>query len=164
MVLSLNDIYKQDELFYWCNACGDINMPNTDPMSLHTEDELPMRERNLYENYWEEGAGCCMYVVRFREHPAMVLNYLFDKGYCEDLLGHEPTRADMHHFWVAIRDCAQFLERDERTAGCWVVVGEDTDPDGHELTVVVPYERRETIKDVLHYLNETVYASVEQLM
>ncbi len=37
---SLNEVYTENKLFYYCNACGDINMPNTDPLSYHDVDEL----------------------------------------------------------------------------------------------------------------------------
>ena len=45
---NLNEIYKNDELFYYCNSCGEINIPNTDVFSYHDVDELPIKERNLY--------------------------------------------------------------------------------------------------------------------
>ena len=37
---SLNEVYTENKWFYYCNACGDINTPNTDPLSYHDVDEL----------------------------------------------------------------------------------------------------------------------------
>lgn len=162
---SLNEIYNNNELFYYCNTCGEINIPNTHPLSYHDSDELPLRERNLYENYWYEGAGCCMYVVNYNGNAAMALGFLFDEGYlCDILHKDEVDNADMEVFYDAISDYAKMLENNEMLSYCDVVVGKNTDPDGHEIVVIVPYERRSKIKDIAEMLDKTVYSSVEALI
>lgn len=47
----LNEIYKKDELFYWCNCLGEINMPGDGHFIVHKAEELPPRYFELYEKY-----------------------------------------------------------------------------------------------------------------
>ena len=164
-MISLNKVYEDKELFYYCNTCGDINIPNTDPMSYHDVDELPIKERNLYENYWYEGAGCHMYVVNYQGNPAMALGFLFDELYLSDILGKtDVTKEDMSVFYEAVCDYAKMLERKEEVIFCEILVGEDTDPDGHELLVIIPYERKSKIKEIASFLDNEVYSTVENLI
>lgn len=163
-MLSLNEIYKNNNLFYYCNACGDISIPDTDPWSIHESAELPLRERNLYENYWMEGVGCNMYVVRFYNQTAMALTFLFDDGYCSDILGMDCAQTeDMDRFYNAMCDYAKMLKSDAKLKGCDILVGNNTDPCGHELVIIVPYELRGRIKQLAEYLDQHVYSSVEEL-
>ena len=162
---SLNNVYENNELFYYCNTCGDINIPGTDPWSYHDVDELPLKERNLYENYWYEGAGCHMYVVNYKGNPAMALGFLFDEFYLSDILGKtDVTKEDMSVFYDSVCDYAKMLEKKEEVAFCEILVGENTDPDGHELLVIIPYERRSKIKEIASYLDNVVYSTVENLI
>ena len=162
---NLNKIYDNDQLFYWCNAAGDINIPGTDPWSLHDVDELPLKERNLYENYWSEDMGFWMYVVNYKGNPAMAINCLFDKSYLADLLDKEDvSQEDMKRFYNAVFDFAMMLEREKEVAGCEILIGEDTDPDGHELFVIIPYDKRSEIVDIARYLDGCVYSTVESLL
>ena len=65
---------------------------------------------------------------------------------------------------ISISDYAKMLENNEMLSYCNVVVGKNTDPDGHELVVIIPYERRSKIKDIAEMLDKTVYSSVEALI
>lgn len=162
---SLNEIYNENKLFYYCNACGDINIPDTDPLSYHDVGELPLRERNLYENYWCEGAGCYMYVVNYNGNPAMALGFLFDVGYCDDLTEEIPNlNNNMDKFWVAVKDCANLLSKDTALNGCEVLAGHDTDPDGHEILIIIPYNMRDKINEITHDFADKVYADFEALL
>ena len=41
---------------------------------------------------------------------------------------------------------------------CWTRnLGQNTDPDGHELLVVIPYEIRDQIDAIVERLNDAVY-------
>lgn len=161
---SLNEIYNNNNLFYYCNSCGEINIPNTDIFSYHDVDELPLRERNLYENYWSDAYGQ-MYVVNYNGDAAMALGFLFNDGYlCDILHKNEVNNEDMEMFYDAIYDYAKMLENNEMLSYCDVAVGKDTDPEGHEIIVIVPYERRSKIKDIAEMLDKTVYSSVEALI
>lgn len=162
---SLNEIYNNDEMFYYCNSCGEINIPNTDPLSYHDVDELPMKERNLYENYWSDNYGFQMYVVNYKGNAAMALGFLFNECYLSDILHKDEVNdIDMKVFYQAISDYAKMFERDEVLSFCDVLVGEDTDPEGHDLIVIVPYERRSEIEKIAKELDEIVYSDVEALM
>lgn len=161
----LNNVYENDELYYWCNTCGDINIPNMPLLYCGEIDELPMKQRNLYENYWYEGAGCNMYVVDYKGKPAMALGFLFDYSYLSDLLNNnDVSNEDMEVFYNAICDCGMMLEKNEHALDYEVLIGKDTDPDGHELLFVVPYEKRSKIEELAEYLNGVVYSTVEALM
>lgn len=162
---SLNNVYENKELFYCCNCCGDINMPHSHPLSYHDSDELPIKERNLYENYWCEGMGCHMYVVNYKGNPAMALGYLFDESYLCDLLNKdEASKEDMEMFYGAVSDYARMLENKSEVSFCEILIGKDTDPIGHELIVIVPYEKRSKINEIANYLDGVVYNTVEQLL
>lgn len=162
---SLNKVYEDKELFYYCNACGEINIPNTDPLSYHETDELPLKERNLYENYWSDDICGCMYVVNYKGNPAMAICFLFCECYLCDIFGKSTvTEEDMSVFYDAVCDYAKMLEKEEAVSFCDVLVGKDTDPDGHELLVIIPYERRSKIKEIASYLDKVVYSTVENLL
>ena len=162
---NLNKVYENDELFYYCNACGDINIPDTDPMSYHDVDELPILARELYENYWTDGHIGKMYVVDYNGTSAVAINYVFDEYYLADFLNKDKaTSGDMVVFYNAIMEYAKKLEWNSHIWNCEVIVGFDTDPDGHELLVIVPYEMRSEIKSIAQYLDDNVYNAVEALL
>ena len=162
---NLNEIYKNDELFYYCNSCGEINIPNTDVFSYHDVDELPIKERNLYENYWSDAYGFQMYVVNYNGNAAMALNFLFCETYLSDILNKDKINdTDMQMLYNAISDYAKILEKDKIVAFCDIAVGDYTDPDGHELLVIIPYERRTEIKNIAEALENVVSNGVESLI
>lgn len=161
---NLNEIYKAEELFYYCNTTGDINIPGSGVLSVHEVDKLPLKARNLYENYWFEGGGCNMYVVRYKDDIGMILGFLFDESYlCDFLKKDEVSDEEMTKFYNAISDYANLLERSNKISGCDIFVGENTDPDGHELLVFVPYDKRNDIRKITEMLDKEVYRSVEEL-
>jgi len=164
-MLSLNDIYKNNEIFYYCNACGEINIPDTDPLSYHESDEMPLKERNLYENYWDEGRGAYkMYVVKYKGNAAMALNFVFDRYYFgEFLCKDEASDEDMAMLYEAIVDYAKMLKNSGMMTFCEVLVGENTDSDGHEIIVIVPYERRSKLEEIGGCLDD-IYSAVEGLI
>ena len=165
MITSLNEVYENNEMYYWCNSCGDINIPNMPPMYYGEIEELPIKQRNLYENYWDEGTGNMMYVVDYKGKPAIALGYLFDEGYLSDLLNKSSVSTeDMEAFYNAVYDCGLMLSNKDELNGCDVLVGENTDVDLHELIVIVPYEKRNHIEKVATYLYDFVYKTVEELL
>ena len=83
---SLNKVYEKDELTYFCNACGDINIPGKEGWWNGKPEELPRTARELYENCWGEGCGLPMYVVEYKCETAMAITALFDESYKDDLL------------------------------------------------------------------------------
>lgn len=154
---SLNEVYKNEELFYYCNACGDINIPGTDPYGFHDVDELPRSARELYENYWMEGAGLCMYVVEYKCEKAMAVTALFDCGYREDLLADGISLTD-EEFFSAVKNVAIMYRNVFRYE---TLVGEDTDPDGHEIVFIVPASACDTVRDFTAFVGDRIYKDFE---
>jgi len=151
-IISLNDLYDHNALYYWCNACGDINPPDN-PMNCGDLDDLPMLERDLYENYWSELFWANLYVVDISGNPGMLIVYLIDYDMRED--GAESDEDGS--LYEAAKKCAESLVASGGHPGADVLLGKDTDPIGHELCVFVPYEMREQIEYIAKELDEYVY-------
>lgn len=66
----LSKIYDQDELFYWCNCLGEINMPGENGhFIIHKPEELPPKCAELYEKCQKE-AGPLPSVCRYVPWPS----------------------------------------------------------------------------------------------
>ncbi len=167
-IIPLGFAYDGREIFYWCNSAGDLFVPGPDGKTkdAHDPDELPLKIRNLYDNYWSEDAGCCMQAASYKERPGMVLNYLFDEGWCDELLGHEHTDEDVERLYDAVKDVASIVERDHISMfckSCTVFCGYKSDPDGHEIVVFIPYEHRRMLKEIMEDLNSCICELVKEL-
>lgn len=146
---SLNKIYEQDELFYWCNCCGDINMPGeSGHFVTHKPEDLPPRYFALYDKCQMETDGCHRHVVSFCGKPGMMLVALHDKCYYCDILEmaerpSNPTEVVEHECMMKMvallitRRC-EAMSADPRLEHCIPIFGENTDPDGHELCLFIP--------------------------
>ena len=165
---SLNEIYAENRLYYWCNASGDINVPYAARMDCGTMEDLPQKQQELYEKCWTEGAGCYMYVVSYCRKPGIVLGFLFDRSYMKGLLGKKDesdfTADDSDYFFDCICKEATKLEKDFVSLGFKreILVGKDTDPDGHELLVFIPYEQCFNFDSVTAFA-DSVYRDVDRL-
>lgn len=161
---SLNNLYDHFAIHYWCNACGDINVPDADPMYCGTPDEMPEKERDLYENYWSELYWANLYVVSMCGRAGMLIVYLIDYDMRED--GSESD--DDGSLFEYVNRCAESLVKSGGHPGSEILIGKDTDPIGHELCVFVPYEHREEIEYIVKELDEYVYpfirAEIEEEM
>ena len=141
-LLSLNAIYaSKHRMHYWCNACGEINLPSDNgAIIIHDDTELPMNPLHLYETFWAEGSGCQEYVVTLDEVDGMALGFLLDKSYKEDILtgmGLDSVATHLDAFTTAAKQTANWL------AGAIqqdisILLGLDTDPDGDEILVFIP--------------------------
>lgn len=151
----LNEIYKKDELFYWCNCLGEINMPGDGHFIVHKAEELPPRYFELYEKYQMETDECHRYVVSFRGRPGMLLTALHVEEYYFDVLNMESRPATLDGIMarecirkiaalLVMRQCEK-MSHDKRLDGCIPIFGEDTDPDGHELALFIPEDRASDI-------------------
>ena len=99
-----------------------------------------------------------VYVAEYNGEPSIVLNYLFDESYIEDVsekLEECKSSADMNRAWCAVHDLANLLV--DRLPGCTVFAGEGTDPDGHEISILVPYRRRNMLEGIDKDLAEFIY-------
>lgn len=160
MVKSLNKVYENDELFYYCNACGDLNLPGTDPWSIHDPEELPPPARDLYNNYWTEGAGLTMYVVKYKDVTTIAVNALFDRGYMDDLEYKHGWEKDEDAFLEAVKSTA--IMADIYTGfPLTILVGLETDPDGHEILFILPPDKCDKAADFAAEFGEWVYDTFE---
>ena len=108
----LSKIYDQDELFYWCNCLGEINMPGENGhFIIHKPEELPPKCAELYEKCQKEVGPCHRYVVTFRGRPGMLLTALHDESYYCDAVDIEdkPTSADDVLVHKCVMDLAALL-------------------------------------------------------
>lgn len=156
---SLNDVYERGELFFYCNAAGEIGIPGTDPWSRHEPDDLPHSAWELYMNYWTEDSGLMMYVVEYKCEKCMALNVLFDRGYMDDLRVEYDIDVDEDLFWEAVQNIADTYCA---ATNCETLVGKDTDPDGHEILFIVPASRCSTIRELAGFVTEHIYGDFEQ--
>ena len=160
--------YDGNEIFYWSSSAGDLFVPGQDGKARDAENpgELPMKIRNLYDNYWSEDVGCCMQVASYKDQPGMILNYLFDKGFCRELSEYDDADDDMDRLYDAVKDAASIIERDNVSMFCksyTVFCGYKTDPAGHEIVVFIPYEHRSKLNEVASDLECTIYTLVKEL-
>ena len=164
---SLNSIYEQDQLHYWCNAVGEINLKE-DPFRIGDKEALPEMAQELYDSYWSEGSGCNMYVAEYSNLTGMILCILCDYSWASDMLSKKESELDAHDKHALYRAAkAQGLAVEAWIseafpgAGIEVWLGEDTDPDGHELLVFIPYQARVHIEEIAGVLNQTAYEKIE---
>ena len=149
MVYSLNEAYKNNQIFYWCNSTGDINVPGAAPMHCGNVEDLPEKQREIYEKYWNDNAGALVYVVTYRGRPGIVLGYLIDYSWLHDMLGisgRDDVPAEKKAIFQqaaeeAANNLADYLANAEggKYAEAEVIYGDGTDPDGHEILVFLPY-------------------------
>lgn len=156
---SLNEVYEKDELVYFCNACGDINIPGKEGWWNGKPEELPRTARELYENCWGEGCGLPMYVVEYKAETAMAISALFDEDYKDDLLAEKGIAVTTSEFWEAVRRVAIMYRLAFRYE---TLVGRDTDPIGHEIVFIIPYKDCEDAADIAAFLGDHIYNDFER--
>lgn len=170
---NLEEVNKSNTLYYWCNACGDINVLTAVAIRLGTEDDLPRPILRLYNEYWGEGRGVNEYCVSFNGEYGLMLGMLFDYSWLNDLgLDSEAddVKAALHS---AVRARADRLEAEYKEQGkeYQFFYGQDTDPDGDEILIFIPAEELfETghaehwinQKDSLVKLSDGIYSDVEK--
>ena len=137
MIRSLNDWYAASEtsplkFHYWCNCLGELNIPGKD--TVGSEEELPADIRELYEGTWgtvSERYGVNAYVISFDNKPGIGLTWLFDSEF-------QKTRkyASDEAAMAAVKTIAEHIQAAFPQAD--VFVGENTDPDGHEIVLFIP--------------------------
>lgn len=147
IIVSLNNVYHADAMHYWCNALGEINMPGEASFCPHMPDELPPAYRELYEKYQYETDDVHTYVVSYDGVPGMMLTALHDNCYYDDIVDISKSQTeDYEQIHAVMMDSALYLinlrakkmTEDEMFENCTVLVGDFTDPDGHELCLFVP--------------------------
>lgn len=156
VIESLNKVYEEGSLFYWCNATGDVNMPG-DPKGciiIHKPEELPPIPHELYDTYFSEGDGAYNYVVNYKGAPAYAFGFLFTNEWINETLklGDSPVYTFQEIVEKAVNDV---FGNDELFRDCYFLYGEGTDPTGCELLIVVPYEQKDKIPLMQKAFSET---------
>lgn len=134
MVINLNEVYREELMYYWCNRSGEINMPGYRRFTLSSADMLPPVAKYVYDNFCLGECYAGEYVVTYNGETGLALGWLFDYSWLEDL-GVLPADNEVEvkdAFHKAVRDAADVL-----TIACSypVLYGMDTDPDGDEILV-----------------------------
>lgn len=153
-IINLNEVYKLETLWYWCNSVGDLNVPGYAPTAHADLDSLPALVRSVYQHYWTEGCGANEYVVTFNGETGLMLGWLFDYNWLRELLevgGRCLNEREKEIFHCTVKQVA------EKIANGWffsegvpktpadacpypVLYGEDTDPDGDEILLFLPFK------------------------
>lgn len=173
MVKSLNDVYKHQELFFWCNSTGDIRMPGDgEHYVVHKPTDLPPAVRQLYEAYQTETGECMRHVVSYAGAPGMLLAALYDKSYYRDICddngikdlttAQETILMDVAYQLLSRR--ANEMMQDPVFAGCTCFVGYNTDPDGHELGLFVPLSVVEGIDNIDKHFCQCLYPEADKTL
>lgn len=156
MCKSLNEIYNKNQLFYWHNACGEINMPGDgDGYFHHDLEELPLKCRQFYNQFFSEDNDCYCYVVNCEGKTGLLLVALYDEPYCcSEVCGFRTMPATnrvadiMALEYLTLKNRVNQMETLEVFSGCTILLGEYTDPVGHELALFIPSEKVEQFTEI----------------
>ena len=172
IIVSLNNVYHADAVHYWCNALGEINMPGEASYRPHTPEELPPVYRELYDKYQYETDSVHTYVVSYDGVPGMMLTALHDNGYYDDVAditkNHTALYKQLHDAAMSaalylIYARAEKMLEDEMFSGCTVLIGDFTDPDGHELCLFVPPERCKQLDEIRnHFIQQYCWVKADE--
>lgn len=163
-IISLNDVYKNDELFYWTNCLGEVNMPGDgkNSMHIHSPEELPNVAKKVYDLI-ELDHGFTCHVVSFRGKIGFLIDVIMDESWIQDTLDKDDVEAEskalLKHIPDVVERITDTLEDifDVPQNTYSVFLGEDTDPDGHELMFFVEESYVSTYKKLLKYLDGRIY-------
>lgn len=147
-VVDLSKLYEDnsnDTMFYWCNACGDVNLPSDVGIVLHTEDELSPKIKRIYDSLECECNETNEYAVTICNKSGILLVALYPYQFVADILkidersqkaqdATEQLSLDLKSFGNSL--AAELKKIDPN---CEVILGIHTDPEGPELGVFVPF-------------------------
>lgn len=147
-VVDLSKLYEDNSnntMFYWCNACGDVNLPSDVGIVLHTEDELPPKIKRIYDSLECECNETNEYAVTICNKSGILLVALYPYQYIADVLkideqsqkaqdATEQLALDLKSFG---NDLAAELKKIDPNRE--VILGIHTDPEGPELGVFIPF-------------------------
>lgn len=154
MIKSLNAVYQSENLIYWCNALGEINIPWKPPGYPGHTKELPEEIRQAY-GVWQEGeiAGINDYVVSYNGMTGIAYNWLVDYDWINEECGEGKIGS-------ALYSAAEQLEKKYPYA--IVFIGMDTDPEGHELLLFIPLDKLEGFRaSVVASMGAEVYDAIK---
>lgn len=153
---NFKDVYGKNSLFYWCNCLGELNMPGDGEKCFpHRPEDLPPAVRDVYEKYWSEGVNAKRYVVSFEGQVGILLTALYNEDYVEDAteveVGTYKFTALMAKTFDYLCGKAAMMDFLVTDSICEVLVGDYSDPDGHELAMFIPTTN--TAKAIIELIN-----------
>lgn len=147
-VIDLSKLYAEDNndtMFYWCNSCGEVNLPGDVGIVLHTEDELPPKIKSIFEHLECERNETNEYAVTVCNKSGILLMALYPCRFVADVLkiDEESEKAldATKQFALNLKGFGNRLtaELKEIDPNCEVILGIHTDPEGPEFGVFVPF-------------------------
>ena len=146
-VIDLSKLYAEDNndtMFYWCNSCGEVNLPGDVGIVLHTEDELPPKIKSIFEHLECERNETNEYAVTVCNKSGILLMALYPCRFVADVLkiDEESEKAldATKQFALNLKGFGNRLtaELKEIDPNCEVILGIHTDPEGPEFGVFLP--------------------------
>lgn len=147
-VIDLSKLYDEDNndtMFYWCNSCGEVNLPGDVGIVLHTEDELSPKIKNIFEHLECKRNETNEYAVTICNKSGILLMALYPCQFVADVLkiDEENQKAldATEQFALNLKGFGNRLaaELKEIDPNCEVILGIHTDPEGPEFGVFVPF-------------------------
>lgn len=171
-VVDLSKLYEDnsdDTMFYWCNACGEVNLPSDVGIVLHTEEELPPKIKRIYDRLECECNKTNEYAVNICNMSGILLVALYPYQFVADVLKiderSQKAQDATEQFALDLKTFGNDLaaELKEIDQNCEVILGIHTDPEGPELGVFIPfYEDKQPVANNLHLIrkkfNEIAYS------
>lgn len=164
----MNEIINMSNIkniYYWTNINGDIFLPGDSALAHRSEKDLPPIVAAVY-NALNTDCGFSERVVTMNSRCGLLLDILYDEDWVmETASGFHLEVSDntvMNVFGAAlpclaqaiINDIGKRLKQAENVSLCTdlkVLVGINTDVDGHELAVFVPFEDDAATNDYVQF-------------
>ena len=134
-----------DTMFYWCNSCGEVNLPGDVGIVLHTEDELPPKIKSIFEHLECERNETNEYAASICNKSGILLMALYPYQFVADVLKIDEQSQKAQDATEQLAVNLKAFSSDLLTKfkkidpNCEVVLGIHTDPEGPELGVFIPF-------------------------
>lgn len=147
-VIDLSKLYDEDNndtMFYWCNSCGEVNLPGDVGIVLHTEDELPPKIKSIFEHLECERNETNEYAASICNKSGILLMALYPYQFVADVLKIDEQSQKAQDATEQLAVNLKAFSSDLLTKfkkidpNCEVVLGIHTDPEGPELGVFIPF-------------------------
>lgn len=150
-IISMSNIKN---ICYWTDGNGDVKLPGDSALTHRGEKDLPPAVATVYK-VLNTDSGFCERVVTLNGRCGLLLDILYDKDWVMETVSSFHTEVSdetvMNVLGAALPCLAQAMFNDisklyEKAKddvlcnGLKVLVGVNTDVDGHELAVFVPFE------------------------
>lgn len=149
-IMKLNNIKN---IFYWTDNNGAVYLPGDTALTYRTKSDLPRFVAAVYSAL-NTDSGVSERVVTLNGHCGLLLDVLYDKDWVSETFSNLnceiPDEIIMNLFGAALPCLAQIMWNDihaslnktEHCSNCpdlRILVGQNTDKDGHELCFFIPF-------------------------